>query len=278
MDETYTHLPAKRQSRMKIDSLLNPPSDEMEYSTTDSPYSQHETLSTSSHNAVYATSPGYPPSPNQYWYGRYGGYHDTSPGAASTATTNGSSTSSGSMTPQQHHHMFLSYRLSGGSGGSGGRGPGSAHSSPDPYHPRERYDSVSSSSSNNGNDRRRPPRPKYEEEEMYFIWYHRVDLCQEWKEVRESFNRQFPSRQRCGFQGIQCKFYRFIKEKRCPTLREQRRMRDGEFLREGAAESRAPRFGVIERANVWYPWMRENRETASRQQAAYQQRMAAAAA
>ncbi|KAJ5655796.1 hypothetical protein N7507_007746 [Penicillium longicatenatum] len=274
MNEKYTHLPAERQSRMNIDSLLNPPSDETEYSTTDSPYSQHAKLSTSSHNASYTASLGYPPSPNQYWYGRYGGYHDTSPGAASTATTNVSSTSSGSMNPQQHHHhMFLSYRPSGGSAGSGGRGPGSGHSSPDPYHQRERYDSVSSSSSNNGNDRRRPPRPKYEEEEMYFIWYHRVDLCQEWKEVRESFNRQFPSRQRRGFQGIQCKFYRFIKEKQCPTLREQRRMRDGEFLREGA-ESGAPRFGVIEWANVWYPWMREDRETASRQQAAHRQRMA----
>ncbi|KAJ5809424.1 uncharacterized protein N7503_001642 [Penicillium pulvis] len=272
MDEQCTHLPARRQSRMRIDSLLNPPSDEMEYSTTDSPYSQHATLSTSSHNAGYTTSSGYPPSPNQYWYGRYGGYHDTSPGAASTATTNVSSTSSGSTNPQHHHHMFLSYRPSGGSGGR----PGSGHSSPDPYHQRERYDSVSSSSSTNGSDRRRPPRPKYEEEEMYFIWYHRVDLGQEWKEVRESFNHQFPSRQRRGFQGIQCKFYRFIKEKQCPTLREQRRMRDGEFLREGA-ESGAPRFGVIEYAGVWYPWMRCDRETASRLSAAHQERMAAAA-
>ncbi|KAF7593990.1 hypothetical protein BBP40_010387 [Aspergillus hancockii] len=126
---------------------------------------------------------------------------------------------------------------------------------------RDRYDSVSSSSSN-APERRRPPRPKYEEEEMYFIWYHRVDLCQEWKEVRESFNRQFPSRQRRGFQGIQCKFYRFIKEKKCPTLREQRRMRDGEFLREGSGlvDSAAPRFGVVEWMGVWYPWMRENKD------------------
>ncbi|KAJ6008021.1 hypothetical protein N7540_011997 [Penicillium herquei] len=270
--EKYTHSPSKRQSTMKIDSLLNPPSDELKYTPTGSPYSQHATMSHSLHGAGYghSHSSGYPPSPNQYWYSPYGGYHDTSPGAASTATTHVSSTSSNSMNPQQS--MFLSYRPSG---------PGSAHSSPDPYHPRERYDSVSSSSSNNGTDRRRPPRPKYELEEMYFIWYHRVDLCQEWKEVRESFNRQFPSRQRCGFQGIQCKFYRFIKEKNCPTLREQRRMRDGEFLRDGAAlsgDSGAPRFGVIEWENVWYPWMREDRETALRQQKEHQQRMAAAAA
>lgn len=118
---------------------------------------------------------------------------------------------------------------------------------------------------------------------MYFIWYHRVDLCQEWKEVRESFNRQFPARQRRGFQGIQCKFYRFIKEKKCPTLREQRRMRDGEFLRQevsaqssstsgsgsglpsppssaGGFGGGAPQFGVVEWMGVWYPWMREGRE------------------
>lgn len=107
---------------------------------------------------------------------------------------------------------------------------------------------------------------------MYFIWYHRVDLCQEWKEVRENFNRQFPARQRRGFQGIQCKFYRFIKEKKCPTLREQRRMRDGDFLREGAAvageSSAKPKFGVVEWSGgkVWYPWMREDRESLVRRQ------------
>ncbi|KAI1829106.1 hypothetical protein CBS147337_10098 [Penicillium roqueforti] len=170
-----------------------------------------------------------------------------------TATTNVSSISSGTMSPQQHHkhhhHMFASYRTSSGSGGSEVRGVGSGYSSPDLYHQRERYDFVSSSSSNNWNDCRRPPRPKYEEEEMYVIWYHRVDLCQEWKEVREIFNRHFPSWQRRGFQGIQCKFYRFIKEKRCPTLREQQRMRDCELLREGA-ESGAPHFGVIVWTNV----------------------------
>lgn len=127
-----------------------------------------------------------------------------------------------------------------------------------------------------GADRRRPPRPKYEEEEMYFIWYHRVDLCQEWKEVRECFNQQFPNRQRSGFQGIQCKFYRFIRDKKCPTLREQRRMRDGDFLHEGhhpSGSSQAPspvssdcgpKFGVVEWMGVWYPWMRENREQAMR--------------
>lgn len=137
--------------------------------------------------------------------------------------------------------------------------PGSAQSSPGPYK-CERSNSVSSKSTTVA-QRRRPPRPKYEEEEMYFIWYHRVDLSQEWKEVRESFNRQFPTRQRRGFQGIQCKFYRFIKEKKCPTLREQRRMRDSEFISQNGSNCHEvrPRFGVVQWAGVWYPWMKEKK-------------------
>ncbi|OGE48435.1 hypothetical protein PENARI_c028G06993 [Penicillium arizonense] len=268
----YAQRPSTRQSRMKIDALLNPGEGD---SYSDSPRSQHASIP-SIHS--YQHSPSFPPSPN-YWYGRY---HDTSPGALSSATHSSSHSHSESQSQgqSQTHHMFLTYRPSNqmstnpnsarhhstsNQGSVSGPGSRSTNSSPDPYHPqsRERYDSVSSSSSANA-DRRRPPRPKYEEEEMYFIWYHRVDLCQEWKEVREAFNRQFPDRQRRGFQGIQCKFYRFIKEKKCPTLREQRRMRDGEFLREGTSvqggtESGAPRFGVIEWGKVWYPWMRESR-------------------
>ncbi|KAL4917488.1 hypothetical protein BDW62DRAFT_201726 [Aspergillus aurantiobrunneus] len=240
---------APRPSRsMAIDSLLNPPAE------TEKP-------STSIH---YGPGPGpltpqysplYPPSPNQYYYSipesqhqqhyhHHHHHHRHNPYSHFTPSHR-----------DHHHHSFMPYR------------PPSTDSSPETY-PRVRYDSVSSSSSANngpspGGDRRRPPRPKYEEEEMYFIWYHRVDLCQEWKEVRESFNRQFPSRQRRGFQGIQCKFYRFIKEKKCPTLREQRRMRDGEFLRQESSSGfngGAPQFGVVEWMGVWYPWMREDRE------------------
>jgi hypothetical protein len=35
-------------------------------------------------------------------------------------------------------------------------------------------------------------------------------------------------------------------------------MRDGEFLREGSTVT--PRFGVVQWAQVWYPWMREPKE------------------
>lgn len=112
-------------------------------------------------------------------------------------------------------------------------------------------------------ERRRPPRPKYDEEEMYFIWYHRVDLGQEWKEVRESFNSQFPHRQRKGYQGIQCKYYRLIKEKNCPTLREQHRKRSRSETSHTALKASpkelddSPMYGVLEWTNIRYPWMRE---------------------
>jgi hypothetical protein len=46
-------------------------------------------------------------------------------------------------------------------------------------------------------------------------------------------------------------------------------MRDGEFLREGASASMgdhgsAPKFGVREYTNVWYPWMRKDGDVALR--------------
>ncbi|KAL4874138.1 hypothetical protein BDV12DRAFT_159170 [Aspergillus spectabilis] len=237
---------SSRPGRMAIDSLLNPPVE------AEKPSPKHHCGP-----LTPRYSPLYPPSPSQYYYS-FSEAHHQHPHHQNQHQHHHHNPYS-QHTPSSQDHSFMPYR------------PRSTDSSPETY-TRDRYDSVSSSSStNNGptGDRRRPPRPKYEEEEMYFIWYHRVDLCQEWKEVRESFNRQFPNRQRRGFQGIQCKFYRFIKEKKCPTLREQRRMRDGEFLRQESSESfsgngGAPQFGVVEWIGVWYPWMREDREEVMR--------------
>ncbi|CDM36322.1 hypothetical protein DTO013E5_6778 [Penicillium roqueforti] len=250
--ESYATLPAARQSKMKIDALLNPGDGDI------SPRSQHASIPAHRHSYhSHQPSPSFLPASPDYRYSR--SYHNSSPGALSSTST---------VIPSRSHQMFFTYRSSTASA-SASADPNRASTStnqsslseppsPNPYHSRERYSSVSSASSTNG-DRRRPPRPKYEEEEMYFIWYHRVDLSQEWKEVRAAFNRQFHDRQRSGFQGIQCKFYRFIKEKKCPTLREQRRMRDGEFLREGAsaAHGATPKYGVRQYTNVWYPWMRK---------------------
>lgn len=123
----------------------------------------------------------------------------------------------------------------------------------------ERLDSVSSTSSTTAiSERRRAPRPKYTDEEMYFIWYHRVDLDEDWKDCTDAFNSQFPGQGRSerNTQGIQCKFYRFINAKKCPTVREQRRLKDGEFMARGRpSRERMPKFGVVEWCRVWYPWM-----------------------
>lgn len=124
----------------------------------------------------------------------------------------------------------------------------------------ERFDSVSSTSSTTVSERRRAPRPKYTDEEMYFIWYHRVDLDEDWRDCTDAFNKQFPGQGRSerNTQGIQCKFYRFINAKKCPTVREQRRLKDGEFMAHGRStrERLLPKFGVVEWCHVWYPWMR----------------------
>ncbi|KAL3497028.1 hypothetical protein BJX62DRAFT_1599 [Aspergillus germanicus] len=270
-------------SRMAIDSLLNPPAE------ADKPTTQKLHHYAATHAPLTPQySPLYPPSPHQqYFYNfpedthrhhqnhqqvHHHHHHHYHPyGQGSQHNTPSHQDHYQHSHHSQYHSSFMPYRR-----------PRSTDSSPEAYaRDRERYSSVSSTSSTNAGahsssnstsgDRRRPPRPKYEEEEMYFIWYHRVDLCQEWKEVRESFNHQFPNRQRRGFQGIQCKFYRFIKEKKCPTLREQRRMRDGEFLRQETTTSsradygsNAPQFGVVEWMGVWYPWMREDREEVMR--------------
>ena len=81
-------LSSPRQSQMKIDSLLNPPSDDGrdEYGTTVSSYNQRTIVSPSSHSGSYSHSPVYSPSLNHYWYRQY---QRTSPG---TATTEGTST------------------------------------------------------------------------------------------------------------------------------------------------------------------------------------------
>ncbi|KAH8696084.1 hypothetical protein BGW36DRAFT_397720 [Talaromyces proteolyticus] len=152
--------------------------------------------------------------------------------------------------------------------------PLQSHQSPQPLHPDnkltpkrkssldkssvdyryERFENAPSTTTVR-RDRRRAPRPKYMEEEMYFIWYHRIDLEEDWKECADAFNRQFPTQGR-NVQGIQCKFYRFINSKRCPTVREQRRLKDDQLVgsRRPRAE-RLPKYGVIEWCNVWYPWM-----------------------
>jgi len=63
-----------------------------------------------------------------------------------------------------------------------------------------------------------------EEEEVCFIWYHRVDLEKEWVEILRTFIAHFPKQQPPSLPGIQTRYYRYIYDTwKVPKLREQER-------------------------------------------------------
>ena len=116
--------------------------------------------------------------------------------------------------------------------------------------PDEDQRRLSSSSSSPSARERREFRPTYLQEEEYFIWYHRVDLGMDWPDVKQAYNAQFPQRQRRGFQGIQCKYYRCCETYGVPRVRDRNR-----------AASPAESYGVRSRLpGLWYPWMRDSRQ------------------
>lgn len=104
------------------------------------------------------------------------------------------------------------------------------------------------------NSKRRAPRRRYTEEEMYFIWYHRVDLNEDWTACVEAFNRQFYRKglSERNMLGIQTKFYRFIQVKGCPTVRKQQQHEDR------SSDRHIPKFGVIEWCKIRYQWMNKH--------------------
>lgn len=130
---------------------------------------------------------------------------------------------------------------------------------PDYWLQHHRRDESVPSASSRGTVQRRACGPSYTKEEMCFVWYYRVDLGKTWKEVQRCFNRQFYHRGCPGrsIPSLQAKFYRFIKKKKCPTVLEQRRLRDGELL-EGCRSRNdgLPAYGVVNWCGVWFPWMR----------------------
>lgn len=90
----------------------------------------------------------------------------------------------------------------------------------------------------------------YEEEEVCFIWYHRVDLEKERMDVRRAFNAQFPTRQRSGFQGIQCRYYRYLYDTwKVPKIRQQKRL--GRIV----AGADTKKYGLRQWTKRSYPWM-----------------------
>ena len=92
---------------------------------------------------------------------------------------------------------------------------------------------------------RREFRPTYSEEETYFIWYHRIDLGIDWKEITKLYNRQFPHRSRDGPGGIQCKYYRCCSDYNIPKVRNRDR-----------SASSVEEYGMEARTGLFFPWMR----------------------
>ncbi|CRL22231.1 unnamed protein product [Penicillium camemberti] len=78
---------------------------------------------------------------------------------------------------------------------------------------------------------------KYNDEEFWFIWYQHVVLDQGWENILESFNRQFPGRQRPRGKTLQSVYYR---------LTQRLKYLIGE---NASTES------IIHHAKLSYPWM-----------------------
>lgn len=103
--------------------------------------------------------------------------------------------------------------------------------------------SVSSRSS--GHRERRQFRPTYSDEEVFFIWYYRIDLGYDWQDIANAYNAQFPERPRDGFGGIQCKYYRYCEEFGIPKVRNRDR-----------SASAVNEYGMRSRTGRSFPWMR----------------------
>jgi hypothetical protein len=88
---------------------------------------------------------------------------------------------------------------------------------------------------------------KYDPEQAYWIWYHRIDLGEEWDEVIEKYSLHFGEPR--GKSGIQTKYYRLLNEHRVEAVRIQRKGRK--------KKRRAPgnTFGVVQRTTERFAWM-----------------------
>lgn len=113
---------------------------------------------------------------------------------------------------------------------------------------QEPPENPSSPTSSDKSSTTRAPRPKYQDEQIFFIWYHRTDLSLAWDEVLYRYREQFQqSREKTG---LQCKFYRLLGDWGVEKVREQVRnsqRSNGDSI--GA-------YGVIQRTWHRFPWMR----------------------
>lgn len=95
----------------------------------------------------------------------------------------------------------------------------------------------------------RQSRPKYPKEEELFIWYMRIDLRLSWDKIETLFNAQFPASRERG--GLQCKFYRVLKEWGVDKVRDQNL-----HSRDPEKDPQTGTYGVIKRTNMRFQWMK----------------------
>ncbi|KAL9586930.1 MAG: hypothetical protein Q9212_000602 [Teloschistes hypoglaucus] len=121
------------------------------------------------------------------------------------------------------------------------------------------HDSDESRSSRSSPGEHRPPprgrtsrefRPTYSDEEIHFIWYCRIDLQWEWRDVRDAFGKEFPNGQRRDVGGIQCKYYRHLEGEGIPQVRARNRK-----------VSAVEEYGMRAKTGLWYEWMARLRST-----------------
>lgn len=96
---------------------------------------------------------------------------------------------------------------------------------------------------------KREPRQKYTAEQLYFLWYHRIDLREHWHTIVDKFEIQFNQRRNVG--ALECRFYRILKDWGIEKVREQSRI-----IGRGD-RSELPRYGVIQQTTARFWWMHE---------------------
>jgi hypothetical protein len=152
--------------------------------------------------------------------------------------------------PPYHHHTFPTL------------GPPSLQLNPN--QPQENEKSSSQYLSTSHGNKRLGSDSKYEEEHMYFLWYHYVDLHQDWAEILAVFHRQFPDIHRLKVEVIRQKLRRFVKGKGAPSPRIQRSLQQLENTEKplntihSSQESHIRDAGVLQLGNVWYSWMEKD--------------------
>jgi hypothetical protein len=94
------------------------------------------------------------------------------------------------------------------------------------------------------------PRRKYQQEQSFFIWYHRVDLGLSWNQTMDAYEQHWHEQREKG--GLQCKFYRILDQHKVLKVREQNKT-DRRARKATLPQGR--NFGMLGVTDKKYHWM-----------------------